>query len=161
MQKIYIPSIAKAVNRTQIIDFKEEIPDLATLTPPQGQITIQHCGNYLSIKAQAWSIVTLTCDRTLRQFNHRLVVDTTELIWLSDDPDSVEDDLSETLPPNGYFDPVTWLYEQFCLAMPFPQIAPDAPARVDMELSHDEKATPIDSRWSNLINLRSQLAASE
>jgi Predicted metal-binding, possibly nucleic acid-binding protein len=86
MQKIYIPSVAKAVNRTQAFDFKEEIPDLNTLTPPQGQITVQHCGNYLSIKVQAWTIVTLTCDRTLRQFNHRLVVDTTELIWLSDDP---------------------------------------------------------------------------
>jgi uncharacterized protein len=161
MEKLYIPSIAKAANRIKVLDFKQEIPDLATLTPPQGQITIQHCGNYLSVKAQAWAIVTLTCDRTLRQFNHRLVVDTTELIWLADDPDSADDDLSETLPPNGYFDPVTWLYEQFCLAMPFPQIAPDAPARVDMALPHDANTPQVDSRWSNLINLRSQLAASE
>jgi len=161
MQKLYIPSIAKAVNHTQTLDFKEEIPDLATLTPPQGQITVQHCGNYLKIKAQAWTIVTLTCDRTLRQFNHRLVVNTQELIWLADDPNSVEDDLTETLPPNGYFDPATWLYEQFCLAMPFPKIAPDAPASVDIELPDDETTARIDSRWSNLVNLRSQLLASE
>lgn len=111
------------------------------------------------MKAQAWAIVTLTCDRTLRQFNHRLVVDTSELIWLADDPDSVPDDLTETLPPNGYFDPATWLYEQFCLAMPFPQIAPDAPASVDVTL--DDPSPQIDSRWSDLLRLRSQLSLSE
>jgi Predicted metal-binding, possibly nucleic acid-binding protein len=121
MQKIYIPSVAKAVNRTQAFDFKEEIPDLNTLTPPQGQITVQHCGNYLSIKVQAWTIVTLTCDRTLRQFNHRLVVDTTELIWLSDDPHSADDDLSETLPPNGYSTPLLGCMSSSAWRCPFPK----------------------------------------
>ncbi|MFN3927626.1 MAG: YceD family protein [Pseudanabaenaceae cyanobacterium] len=155
MHKVYIPSIARAVNATVTLEFKEEIPDLATLTPPQGEIAIRHCGNYLTVKAKAWAIVTLTCDRTLRQFNHRLVVDTEELIWLAEDPSLVADDLTETLPANGYFDPMTWLYEQFCLAIPFPQIAPDAPPSVDIDPAPDPEQ--IDNRWGQLRQLRSQL----
>jgi uncharacterized protein len=161
MHNLFIPAIAKAVNRTQTIEFKEDIADLPTLTPPQGQITIQHCGNYLTVTAKAWAIMTLTCDRTLRQFNHRLVVDTEEMIWLAEDPNAVEDDLVETLPPNGYFDPSTWLYEQFSLAIPFPKIAPDAPDKVEIELPAEENTPKMDSRWGSLVQLRSQLTASE
>lgn len=157
MQKLYIPNIAKALNATQIIEFQEEIPELETLTPAQGTLKVVHGGNFLTVSAKAWTIVTLTCDRTLRQFNHRLVVNTEEMIWLSDQAHQGEDDLIETLSPQGYFDPVSWLYDQFCLAVPFPKIAPDAPPCVNIELETEPEPSKLDSRWQGLADLRSKL----
>ncbi|MEE3716816.1 YceD family protein [Tumidithrix elongata RA019] len=159
MDKIYIPQLAKAVDATEAIEFKEFIDGLETLTPAQGVLTVKHLGSCLEVKATGWAIMTLTCDRTLVQFNHRLTIDASELIWLAA-PLPVEkhtkekeipiDDLVESLPPNGYFDPATWLYEQFCLAIPFPKIAPDAP-----EVNQSSETTPtIDKRWSALSALQ-------
>ncbi len=158
MEKIYIPQLAKTVDSTEIIEFKEFIPELETLTPVQGVIKIRHQGSFLEIKGEAVAIMTLTCDRTLTQFNHRLAINTSELIWLAEPVTSTKyakeqevdlDDLLETLPPNGYFDPVAWLYEQLTLAIPFQKIAPDAPELPKII----EKAPSIDKRWSALNNL--------
>jgi uncharacterized protein len=62
-------------------------------------------------------------------------------------------DLVESLSPNGYFDPTTWLYEQLILAIPYPKIAPDAPALelTDTELNLD---ISVDKRWSVLSSLQ-------
>jgi uncharacterized protein len=86
------------------------------------------------------------------------VVDTEEMIWLSDEEYAGDDDLMETLPPQGYFDPVSWLYDQFCLAVPFPQIAPDAPASVDIDLPDTPASAQPDGRWRGLADLRAKLA---
>jgi len=159
MEKIYIPQLAKAVDATEIIEFKEFIPDLETLTPVQGVIKVRHQGSFLEIKGEAVAIMTLTCDRTLTQFNHRLAINTSELIWLAEPVTSTKyakeqevdfDDLLETLPPNGYFNPTTWVYEQLTLAIPFQKIAPDAP-----ELPKTIEPTPlVDKRWAALANLQ-------
>lgn len=166
MEKIFIPQLAKAVNATETIQFKEFIEGLDTLTPAQGVIEIKHLGSVLGVKVNAWAIMTLTCDRTLQQFNHRLSVNTSELIWLEPPvadnklPKEQEvdiEDLVESLPPNGYFDPAEWLYQQFCLAIPFQKIAPDAPEFTEIaESLNGEIETPSvsDRRWSALNSLK-------
>jgi uncharacterized protein len=91
MEKILIPQIARSENATITIQFKDFIAELATLTPIQGVIKIRHGGNFLEVQSRAWTIITLICDRTLVQFNHRLEVDTKELILLT-----------EPIPANQY-----------------------------------------------------------
>lgn len=159
MEKILIPQLAKSVNATETIQFKEFIDGLETLSPVQGVLQVKHQGSFLEVKAKAWAITTLTCDRTLQQFNHRLAIDTSEMIWLEEPPivdkslkeQEIDfDDLVESLSPNGYFDPAAWLYEQLCLAIPYRKIAPDAP-----ELSEiiDQPTPEIDRRWAGLLSL--------
>ncbi len=159
MEKIFIPQLAKALDATETIQFKEPIENLDTLTPVEGVIRVRHQGSFLEVKAQAATIVTLICDRTLTQFNHRLAIDTSELIWLAEPIPATKslkeqevdfDDLVETLPPNGYFDPAAWLYDQLCLAIPFQKIAPDAPEPTTVI----EKSDNIDKRWSALLSLQ-------
>jgi uncharacterized protein len=162
MEKLYIPQIAKAVDATEEFEFKEFIEGLETLTPVQGFIEVHHVGSFLEVRAKASTIMTLTCDRTLVQFNYRLAIDTSEMICLAEPlPESeypkereIETgDLVESLSPNGYFDPTTWLYEQLVLAIPYPKIAPDAPALelTDTELNLD---ISVDKRWSVLSSLQ-------
>jgi uncharacterized protein len=159
MEKIFIPQLSKSVNGTENIQFKQFLENLETLTPVEGVIQVKHQGSFLEVKAQAATIMTLTCDRTLVQFNHRLAINVSELIWLSE-PVAVAkslkeqevdfDDLVESLSPTGYFDPAAWLYEQLCLAIPFQKIAPDAPEPEVVS----EKIDTIDKRWAALLSLQ-------
>ena len=166
MDKIYIPQLQRMKDGTDTIEFREFFPDLATLTPVQGVLQLTHRGAFLEVKVKAMAIMTLTCDRTLVQFNHRLEVDTTELIWLTDlagkepvhhkEREIELDDLVESLPPNGYFDPQTWLYEQLCLALPYPVIAPDAPEHIpvveELDLSTGKKASAQEKSENPKVN---------
>ncbi len=158
MDKIHLPQLAKMPEGTETIEFREFIAGLETLTPVQGTLRVKHSGTFLEVSIEATTIVTLTCDRTLQQFNHKLVVQTSELIWLTDAvpeesyPREVEleiRDLVETLPPSGSFDPNQWIYEQCMLAMPVRQIAPDAPAPITSERVEES----VDGRWSALRSL--------
>jgi uncharacterized protein len=162
MENIFIPQLAKTANATETIQFKEFIEGLDTLTPVQGVLEVKHLGSVLAVKVEAWAIVTLTCDRTLQQFNHRLCVNTSELIWLETPvaadklPKEQEvdvEDLVESLPPNGYFNPAEWLYQQMCLAIPFQKIAPDAPEFTELAEAI-EQPTIIDRRWAALNSLQ-------
>ena len=164
MEKILIPQIARAENATVTIQFKDFISELETLTPVQGVLQVRHGGNFLEVQSRAWTIITLICDRTLVQFNHRLEVDTKELILLTEPiPAShyakeIEvsfSDLTETLPPSGYFDPANWLYEQLCLSIPFQKIAPDAPD-LDFVDSVPGATSQTDKRWATLATLYRQ-----
>lgn len=164
MEKLYIPQIAKAVEATESFEFKELIAGLETLTPVQGFISVKHMGSFLEVSAKASTIMTLTCDRTLVQFNYRLAIDTSEMIWLAEPlPESeypkereVEaGDLVESLSPYGYFDVQEWLYEQLTLAIPYPKIAPDAPAlELPSESSASNQEEAIDKRWAILNSLK-------
>ena len=164
MEKLYIPQIAKAVEATEAFEFKELIAGLETLTPVQGFISVRHMGSFLEVKAKASTIMTLTCDRTLVQFNYRLAIDTSEMIWLAEPlPDSeypkereVESgDLVESISPYGYFDVQEWLYEQLALAIPYPKIAPDAPAlELPNNAADQNPEDNIDKRWSILSSLK-------
>lgn len=166
MDAIYIPQLIRAPEQTEEVEIQHHLPDLATLTPAQGLVRVTHRGNYLEVRGQAEAIVTLSCDRCLQQYNHRIVVDASELIWLektSYDPEieGVErevalEDLVETLDPEGYFQPLEWLYEQFCLAIPPRQLCDPACKGIQID-PEPELLKPIDHRWAGLQSLKEHL----
>lgn len=166
MESIYIPRLTRAPQQTEVIDFNEPIPELETLTPIHGHLKVTHHGNYLEVSAQAETIVTLTCHRCLQQYNHRLVIAPSELIWLDEAADTVNpvlldreiasEDLVETLPPDGYFDVATWLYEQLCLEIPQRQLCDQNCQGI--ELSTPSKVDSVDQRWASLEALKNQLS---
>ncbi len=156
-----IPDLLRLPAQTYEWPVKEQWPELATLTPVQGVVSICHHQTYLEIAANVETIVTLCCDRCLQYYNHRLRCTATELIWLTDDTTAaadIGDDLVETLPATGRIDLGDWLYQQLCLALPYPQycdpqckgILPPPPAE-----------SAIDHRWAALAQLQSALERSE
>jgi uncharacterized protein len=166
MEAIYIPQLTKSPQATEVIDFNELIPDLETLTPVQGTLQVTHQGSYLEVSAQAETIVTLTCDRCLQQYNYRLKISPHELIWLSEagQPDATDlleqeitsDDLVETLSPKGHFHPSVWIYEQLCLELPQKQLCQQTCTGIQPPES-TVQSTLTDRRWSSLASLKQQL----
>ncbi len=164
MEAIYIPQLVRAPEQTERFPIADYLPDLETLTPVQGEVVVSHRGNYLEVKGRAEAIVTLTCDRCLQQYNHRVNVKTAELIWLQkveDDPDAdllerevAFEDLVETLDPEGYFQPTAWLYEQFCLAIPPRQLCDARCPGIQIE---SNQPTAVDRRWASLESLKKNL----
>jgi uncharacterized protein len=169
MEPIYIPQVANRRDKTLEIVIDRFVEDLATLTPVRGKITVRHQGNYLDVGAEVETIVTLTCDRCLQQYNHKLNLQTNEIIWL--DPAAAEpyrgpleqetavEDLVESLPPDGHFQPDTWLYEQLCLAIPQRQICDRACEGIATQepLVNAEPEITLDRRWGALEILKNQL----
>lgn len=166
MEAIYIPQLIKAPEQTEVLQVEEFLPGLDTLTPIRGQVRVQHRGNYLDVSAKAETIITLTCHRCLQQYNYRLAVDPSEIIWLDAAADKLEDipleqeiaveDLVETLPPQGYFYPSEWLYEQLCLEIPQRQVCDTNCAGI--QVAHQERIEKsVDQRWSSLEALRKNL----
>lgn len=166
VQQIYIPHLVKDPDKTRIIEVNHYLSDLDTLTPVKGRIQIQHRGNFLDVAAQAETIATLACHRCLKNYNTRIQVDTSEFIWLQErQPEAyaeeVEvglDELIETLPPQGHFDPGKWLYEQLCLAIPQRQLCDQACEGITNPLASDNAGTATDQRWSALSALKQQLS---
>lgn len=166
MKPVYIPQLIQAPNQTVQFEVEDYLPDLETLTPVKGQVSVTHQGNYLEVKAQAAAIATLNCHRCLENYNARVRVDNSELIWLESPPAEeagsereVElDDLVETLPPQGYFDPQKWLYEQMCLALPQRQICDLACAGIAFENPPEAAQSAVDHRWAALSDLKQQLS---
>ena len=167
MEAIYIPRLTKAPQQTEVIEVDEFLPDLETLTPVRGKIQVIHKGNYLDVSGKAEAIVTLTCHRCLQQYNHRLLVKTSEMIWLDEAADYVDDgvleketaleDLVESLPPNGYFYPDDWLYQQMCLAIPQRQLCDRNCQGIQLENNSNSGEKAIDSRWATLEFLKERL----
>ncbi|MDH6084193.1 YceD family protein [Umezakia ovalisporum] len=166
MDAIFIPQITKAPERTEEIEVKEFLPGLESLTPVRGRLRVHHHGNYLEVSGVAETIITCTCNRCLQQYNHRLRVNTKEVIWLDEAANQVEglplerevlmEDLVETLSPDGYFYPSEWLYEQMCLELPQRQLCNlDCPGILRNNAESADK--PIDSRWASLEALKKQL----
>ena len=168
MQRIYIPHLVKDPDKTRRIQVDDYLADLETLTPVKGQIQIQHRGNFLDVSAQAETIATLTCHRCLQNYNARIQVDTSELIWLQEPQpeaysEEVEvglDELVETLSPQGHFEPDTWLYEQLCLAMPQRQLCDQGCEGIvnPVASSEEEAQSETDQRWAALSALKQQLS---
>lgn len=166
MDAIFIPQLTKAPERTEEFQVKEFLPGLETLTPVRGRVRVQHHGNYLEVSGQAEAIITCTCNRCLQQYNHRLMVDTKEIIWLDETANLAKDlplerevameDLVETLPPDGYFYSSEWLYEQMCLELPQRQLCDlNCPGILNSAADSPEK--PVDNRWASLEALKKQL----
>jgi uncharacterized protein len=129
MDAIYIPQLTRAPEQTETIQFEEFIPDLDTLTPVKGVLKVKHQGNYLDVRVKAEAIATLSCDRCLKHYNHRLAVETAELIWLAEpseaEPEALEaeiafDDLVESLPPQGYLAIMSGITPPKTLRSPLP-----------------------------------------
>ncbi|ESA37575.1 metal-binding possibly nucleic-acid binding protein [Leptolyngbya sp. Heron Island J] len=166
MQRIYIPHLTKDPSKTRTIEVHDYLSGLETLTPVKGRIQVQHRGNFLEVSAQAEAIITLNCHRCLQNYNARVQVDTSEFIWLQDPQpeeyaEEVEvsfDDLVETLPPQGHFEPAKWLYEQFCLAIPQRQLCDQTCEGIANPLTSDETSTETDQRWAALSALKQQLS---
>ncbi|MCL6435150.1 MAG: YceD family protein [Leptolyngbyaceae cyanobacterium HOT.MB2.61] len=166
MEPIHIPRLTRAPHQTEFIEFDEPVPGLESLTPVKGQIQVSHKGNYLEISAKAETIITLSCDRCLKQYNYRLAIAPTELIWLDEsakqddldllDRDISPEDLVETLPPRGYFDPMTWLYEQLSLEIPQQQICEQNCTGIQLSSNSDKPV--VDRRWASLEALKQQFS---
>ena len=164
MEPIYIPQLTTAPEQTEEIQFEEFISELETLTPVRGILVVKHQGKYLEVSAKAETIITLTCNRCLKQYNHRLNVDTFELIWLDEAADQPDlgpleretplEDLVETLSTKGYFQSKEWLYEQLCLALPPRQLCDGNCPGLEENSFAPASQSAIDSRWSSLEQLK-------
>lgn len=167
MEAIYIPQLTRAPEQTETIQVQDYLLDLETLTPVQGVMKVIHRGNYLEVSAQAEAIMTLTCDRCLQQYNQRIAVDTSELIWLQETPDDFGDelerevaleDLVESLNPQGYFKPDEWLYEQFCLAIPQRQLCDLDCRGIAVGENQPPTSAGVDRRWASLETLKNHFS---
>ncbi len=165
MKAIYIPQLLKSLDRKESIVVDEFIDDLETLTPIRGEVVITHCGSYLELAVLAETIVTLVCDRCLKQYNHRLRVENSELIWLDEESESHRpflqgnlepEDLEENISSQGYFDVEEWLYQQLCLALPMRKLCDDNCPPPAFNSSPEQPL--MDSRWQSLAALKNQLS---
>ena len=169
MEPIFLPQLTRAPEQTEVIAVNGPLEDLETLTPVQGQMKVVHHGNYLQVFGTAETIVTLVCDRCLQSYNHRLATQSSELIWLQE---AVLDDvaegitftgdledpaLTETLPPDGYFYPGDWLYQQLCLSFPQKQLCDAKCSGIEVEVTAETQRLNLDQRWSILADLKRQL----
>lgn len=169
MNPIYIPQLLRAPQQTETLEVQDYLPGLETLTPVNGNLQITHHGNYLEVSAQAETIITLTCDRCLQQYNYRLAVEPTEIIWLDDaveDPNDLPlereitlEELVETLPTNGYFHPNEWLYEQLCLEIPQRKLCDQQCSGIQISntLPPPQPSSKPDGRWASLEALKQNL----
>ena len=167
MEAIYIPQLLKASDQKIEITLDESLENIKTLTPIRGTMIIRHGGTFLEIKVNADTITTLICDRCLQQYNNRLSLETTEIIWLDKNSNNFDDlplereiqleDLSESLPIDGHFDPKKWLYEQIYLNLPLRKVCGEncsgAPS-----ISEEKNPNIIDSRWASLASLKQHLS---
>jgi uncharacterized protein len=169
MDPIFLPQLTRAPEQTEIISVNAPLTGLETLTPVQGKVQVVHHGNYLQVSATAETIVTLICDRCLQSYNHRLATQASELIWLQE---AVLDDvaegitftgdledpaLTEAIPPNGYFYPEDWLYQQLCLALPQRQLCDTACPGIAVAATEETEKQSLDQRWAILADLKHQL----
>ena len=87
------------------------------------------------------------------------------MIWLDEsaslpyegaiDKEVAVEDLIESLPPQGYFNPSEWLYEQLCLEMPQKQLCKSDCAGIAADTGTTDKVG--DRRWASLEALKKQL----
>ncbi|MBD2427027.1 YceD family protein [Phormidium sp. FACHB-1136] len=166
--RVYIPQLLHQPEKTLTLEIDAHLADLETLTPVRAEIQVTHQATFLTVKGWAETIVTLTCHRCLKNYNHRVAIAPEELIWLQDDPDPATlpleqevgiEDLMETLPPNGYFHPANWIYEQICLALPQRQLCEaDCPGiEVPNTVPEIQDSPLVDHRWAALAQLQRQM----
>ncbi len=170
MTPIYIPHLLNAIDRTRSLTFETFFDGLETLMPVKAKVSVRHGTTFLEVRGEAQTIVTLTCDRCLQQYNHRIAVNAQEIIWLEEpvidessgltEYEVSPEDLVESLSPQGYFEPDTWIYEQVCLELPQKQVCdPQCQGLAVQEL--DEADQSVDHRWSALAALKQQLNLSD
>ncbi len=161
----------KALLEPKIWTFKSFIEDLPTEEPIQGQLSVEHQGQTLFVKGEIEAIVTMTCDRCLRDFTQKLFCDEEELIWIGQDvpnktglKDNNPGPYSEHLNPLGKFDPQRWCFEQIHLQIPVVKICKNSciiknhseeyenfpGSNID---ENQKRSNSFDPRWSELNKL--------
>ncbi|NJM28289.1 MAG: DUF177 domain-containing protein [Pseudanabaena sp. RU_4_16] len=161
MDRIYIPQLEKASQQTELLQVDERLTGLESLIPVKGQLRVVHQGTFLQVDAQVETIVTLSCDRCLQQYNHRLVADVSEVLWFEAEGPDLGVDITldgpvETLSPHGYFECEDWLYQQLCLEWPQRQICSPACTGMDPSLMTTGSDNG-DGRWAALAALKQAL----
>ena len=161
MKDIFLPQLFHAPERTETLVFNQMVPGFTSLVPVRGKLTVKHGVTFLEVLLEADTIVTLTCDRCLQQYNQRLAINTSELIWLDEVEEKEEnhpqeqqvalEDLSETLFSGGSFSPKDWLYEQLCLALPMCYLCGK---NCQAPTSSTTPDSFIDNRWQTLEQLK-------
>lgn len=160
LKPIAIASLLRLPERKLRLTVRDKLSDVPLLTPVRGEIEIQHQGTFIQVSAKVSAIVTLTCCRCLCQYNERLPLRVSEVIWLDaakSDPQGwpLEQevplaDLMEYLPPDGELDVGQWLYEHISLALPsHPLCRPDC--QLDWQ---PEEPPPVDPRWASLTQFK-------
>jgi uncharacterized protein len=168
IEPIHLPQLMRAPDQTEVVSMQDWFVDLPSLTTVKGQVKVVHNNNFLQVDGNAETIVTLTCDRCLQQYNYRLAAEASELIWLEEitEGDALkgavteeleEADLVETLQPEGYFQPDDWLYQQLCLALPQRQLCDVECPGIVFESKAPVSEPVIDYRWAGLADLKRQL----
>jgi len=163
LQPVPLQELRQQGGRRQwIVD--QPIADLATLTPVRGEITADHGGHLLELRAHAETILTLCCDRCLQAFNQPLSIAVTERLELAQAPDArsnapieppldlleVAVDLDDRLEATGSFDPERWLFEQLSLRLPqINRCGADCPGPA----CWSSEPSGIDPRWAALRQL--------
>ena len=159
---IYLPHLASRKPPILTVDIEENFPNLPSLTPIRGQVTVSHRGSFLEIKGHAQTITSLTCHRCLGQYNHRLEADIDEIVWLKEVNKTVEDDeledLDEHLPEDGTLEIHDLVYQHLSLNLPFQNIcAPNCagilPSQTDV-IEASDPSDRLDQRWEALKKLK-------
>ena len=157
----------RALGTTKCWSVEGHLDELESVTPVRGTINAEHRGNVLAVEGDLATIVTLTCDRCLGQFNLELSCRPSELIWLGTTPPTDEqlqesedieaiDGLVESLDPRGSFNPEQWAFEQLNLQRPVVNHCgehcpgPGVPLR---EISDAAEEQTLDPRWAALRRL--------
>ena len=161
----------RALGTTKCWSVEGHLDELESLTPVRGTINAEHRGNVLAVEGDLSTIVTLTCDRCLGQFNLELSSRPSELIWLGTTPPTDEqlqesedieaiDGLVESLDPRGSFNPEQWAFEQLNLQRPVVNHCGEhcegPPYRREAITSGSGHPTVPDPRWSALRQLQSE-----
>ncbi|GAB4215943.1 MAG: DUF177 domain-containing protein [Synechococcales cyanobacterium] len=125
LRPIVLKELLKLPKQTTRLEFRQMIPDFDSLTPVEGWIKVTHRGHFLQVWGEVDTIVTLACIRCLQHFNHRLHNTLEEILWIEGSDTPLEDDLVESVDPNGAFDTQDWIYQHLCLALPNHRVCRD------------------------------------
>ena len=157
----------RALGAARVWPVEGRLEALPSLTPVRGSISAEHRGNVLAVEGQLSTIVSLSCDRCLQQFNQQLECEPSELIWLGDAPPTDEqlqhsqeiaamEGLVEVLNPRGTFDPQQWAFEQLNLLLPVVNFCgdhcPGPPGLTTGDLQASQQV--VDPRWQALRSLQ-------
>ncbi len=162
LKPIRLSELRQSPQKTQEVHFRQFFRGFESLTPVQGSLRVSHRGHFLEVSAQAKTIVTLTCHRCLQQFNHRLNLDVEEIILIREprplplELELQDEELLESLPPDGELDVEDWIYQHLHLEMPYQ--LPCRPECKGIVIEPIQKQP--DPRWAVLGSLAAQLQQS-
>ncbi len=149
-------------------NFKGNLDNFPTITPIEGELDIEHKGDYLIVKGFAETTVSLVCDRCLVEYSERLNCNNHEYIWIGQSIPKKDqaglliscDEIIDFIEPDGIFDPAAWVFEQLHLQLPVSKICGKECQGSEIlkenainYLSTSKNMSQTDSRWDDLKKL--------